>query len=242
MHLKATTSRSKELGARSVCMRCKYKLKWYDNIPIVSWLCLGGKCRKCKCKIGVAEIVSELGMGCGFAMLGATVNIGTTSPIGWGIFGMTLALMIVFGGLAIYDGLYGELPVVYLIISIVCAVIILVLKECSWLSEAAFSINENILWPLGSVLIWGGLYLVLYLVSRGKWVGDGDWLLGTAIGLTLMSPWLALVSLCIANVLACIVMLPMLKKSQTRKIHFGPFMVVAWVITTALADVLMGIV
>ena len=33
---------------RSHCMRCGYQLSWYDMIPVFSWLCLGGKCRKCK--------------------------------------------------------------------------------------------------------------------------------------------------------------------------------------------------
>ena len=30
----------KKLGSRSVCLHCKAKLKWYDNIPIISWLIL----------------------------------------------------------------------------------------------------------------------------------------------------------------------------------------------------------
>lgn len=241
LHLQVAEKGGKDLGPRSVCMKCKYKLKWYDNVPIISWLCLRGKCRKCGCKIGVAEIIAELGMGCGFAALGVTVDINIATPIEWAIFGVTLALMIVLGWLAIYDGLYGELPVVCLTISIICAIIVLILKEWSLLCVAPFSVGENILGPLGAVLILGGLYWVLCVVSKGKWVGDGDWLLGTAIGLTLMSPWLALIVLCIANMSACIVMLPMLKRSKTRKIHFGPFMVTAWVIVTALADVLMNI-
>ena len=32
----------------SHCVTCNYKLKWYDNIPIISYFILGGKCRKCK--------------------------------------------------------------------------------------------------------------------------------------------------------------------------------------------------
>lgn len=44
----------------SHCTRCDYQLRWYDNIPVVSWLLLGGKCRKCKEPISVRYTVVEL--------------------------------------------------------------------------------------------------------------------------------------------------------------------------------------
>ena len=53
---------------RSHCMHCKYQLKWYDNIPIISWLMLGGKCRKCHKKIGAAELMAEILMAAVFAI------------------------------------------------------------------------------------------------------------------------------------------------------------------------------
>ena len=47
---------------RSCCTKCKYQLTWYDNIPVISWLAIGGKCRKCKEKISsiypLVEILS----------------------------------------------------------------------------------------------------------------------------------------------------------------------------------------
>lgn len=242
LHLKTAGKGKKDLGARSVCMKCKYQLKWYDNIPVISWLCLRGKCRKCGHKIGVAELISEVGMGCAFVMLGSTVNIALASPLEWAVFGATIVLAMVLGWLAIYDGMYGELPVAGLTIAIICAIIVLFLKEWSLLAVAPFSMVENVWKPVGVVIILGGLYLILYLVSKGKWVGDGDWWLGVVIGLTLMSPWLALVALCIMNILACVVMMPLLGRARTRKIHFGPFMVAAWVIVITLADVLSGLV
>lgn len=44
----------------SHCTTCDYKLRWYDNIPVFSWLLLGGKCRKCKEPISVRYTVVEL--------------------------------------------------------------------------------------------------------------------------------------------------------------------------------------
>ena len=86
--------------------------------------------------------------------------------------------------------------------------------------------------------ILGGLYLVLYLVSKGKWVGDGDWLLALAIGLVLGSPWLAVVALFLANFSATVIMYPSIKKKDSHRFHFGPFLVFAFVVTFALANIL----
>lgn len=227
--------KGKKFGSRSVCLNCNYQLKWYDNIPILSWLFLRGKCRKCGKKIGLAEIFSELGLGLAFLALGTTIDPSTASALEWAIFGSTIFLTLFLGFLAIYDGLYGELPTTCLTISIICAIIIACLKEWLTLSISSFS-PEIILRPLAAVAILGGIYLILYLVSKGKWVGDGDWLLGTALGLALADPWLALITLFLANVLACLVMAPVIKKHKHKKIYFGPFMVIAFIITLTLAD------
>ena len=225
----------KKLGPRSVCLNCKYQLKWYDNLPVISWLFLGGKCRKCHKKIGLAEILSELSMGLAFLALGTTISVEHTSFLGWAVFISVLFLVLNLGFLAIYDGLYGELPNICLTISIICAIIVLCLKEWLILSNSSFSLSL-IFDPIISVAILGGLYFVLYAVSKGKWVGDGDWILGTALGLALGSPWLSLITLFIANVLACLVMAPVVKKSKTKQVHFGPFMVAAFVITFTFAN------
>ena len=44
----------------SHCTVCNYRLKWYDNIPLLSWLILGGRCRKCGERISVRYIIAEL--------------------------------------------------------------------------------------------------------------------------------------------------------------------------------------
>lgn len=240
LHHKAQ-KKGKKLGSRSVCLHCNHQLKWHDNIPIFSWLFLRGRCRKCHKKIGCAEILSELGLGLAWLALGATFNYQTATPLEWTtivtvfIFSLPLAL------LAIYDGLYGELPTKSLIVSLILAAVILSLKQTVIILARGFTPNL-ILLPLGSILILGGLYLVLYLVSRGKWVGDGDWLLGTAIGAALASPWLALITLFISNLLACLASLPHLKSMKTAKVHLGPFLVVSFFAVYSLSDFLMSLI
>ena len=231
---------TENLGHRSICLHCSYQLKWYDNLPIISWLILRGKCRHCHKKIGLAELLSELGLGIAFLLLSLSINPFLITPLEWTIFIVTLMLTIVLSFLAIYDGLYGELPSYYLITSIILASILLVLKIIAALSIAPFTINI-ILNPFFSVIILGGLYLTLYLVSKGKWVGDGDWLLGLAIGLALASPWLALITLFLANLLACLVMYRTVKTNRKARIHLGPFLVAAFVIVYAFSAPLSNI-
>ncbi|MBQ3436829.1 prepilin peptidase [Candidatus Saccharibacteria bacterium] len=232
LHLKVTSKKGTKhsLGPRSVCLHCHYQLTWYDNIPILSWLILRGKCRKCHHQIGIAELLSELGFALAFFAIGFTIDITSASIIMWSIFLTTLILTVVLGFLAIYDGLYGELPMRYLILAICVASIVLSLKEALLLVSSPFS-AECVYYPLLSVLILGGLYLVLYLVGRGTWVGDGDWLLATAIGLAIFHPWYALCTLFLSNFLALIVMFPYVKKSHQHRIYFGPFLVVAFIVS-----------
>lgn len=228
--------KAKLQASRSICLHCHHQLKWYDNIPIISWLILRGKCRKCKTKFGIAELLSELGTGLALLALGTTFDFAAAGFLAWVSFCMLVVFTLSVIFLAIYDGLYGELPTKCLIISIVLALVVLALQYSVTLTTSPFTLDY--LWrPLTSVGILGGLYLLLYLISKSKWVGDGDWLLATALAIVLADPWPALITLFLANLLACLVMLPAMiisKTSKSHKIYFGPFLVVAFVITYAI--------
>lgn len=231
----------KSLGRRSVCPFCKHKLKWYENLPIFSWLLQKGKCRKCGKKIGAAEILSEIFTG--LALLGLTMSffqteqaLLTTSVMTWIIFAITLLLTLTLIFIAIYDGLYGELPCLCLTFSAICAIIIVILKQWSFFSASGTFSWTPLLNLLYAVLILGGTYLLLYLVSKGKWVGDGDWILSTIIALTLGTPWLALVALFVANFSASLIMYPQVRKKKNHTIYFGPFLVFAFILTLVLAN------
>lgn len=39
------------VGGRSMCPRCRETIRWFDNVPIASWIALGGQCRRCDWKI-----------------------------------------------------------------------------------------------------------------------------------------------------------------------------------------------
>jgi len=53
---------------RSACPHCGYQLRWYDNLPLVSWLSLLGRCRSCRTPIGWRYPVVEVICGGLFAL------------------------------------------------------------------------------------------------------------------------------------------------------------------------------
>ena len=239
-HLREEKPKTK-LNRRSVCLHCGYQLKWYDNLPIISWLFLKGKCRKCHKKIGGAEIMAELGVGLAFLTLGIgmhfngiTINtfISQTLLTNINII-MIFIFTLIVAFLAIYDGLYGQLPTLYLMIAIGWALIITVLSLIN-----GAKLGDLVL----SVAVLGGVYLLLYIISKGKWVGAGAWILGSALALVLGPPWLALVTLFLANFIACLTMLPVIKRLKNHKIYFGPFLVVAFVIVYSFSEYFYAII
>ena len=60
---------------RSFCPNCNHRLEFWDLIPIVSYLALGGKCRYCKEKIRIRYLLFELGSGITFLLLALSTNI-----------------------------------------------------------------------------------------------------------------------------------------------------------------------
>ena len=220
---------SSSLPIYSICLHCKKKLKWYDNVPIISWCVLRGKCRFCHKKIGYAEVISELASAITLTMLGTTINVETANVETWFQFVLITIFTLSLLFLAIYDGISGKLPTIMLITSVILGAIAITPSLVANFSPM----------PFISAAVFGGIYLLLYLISKGKWVGDGDWILAGGIGLVLGHPWLALMALFIANFSACLIMYPLVKNKKNHQIYFGPFLVLAFVITYTFRDIIL---
>ena len=48
--------------ARSHCPKCDATIRWHDNLPVIGYLILGGKCRSCKASYGPGYMVHEIGL------------------------------------------------------------------------------------------------------------------------------------------------------------------------------------
>ena len=118
-------SEGRKLGNRSVCLHCGHRLSRFELIPIFSWLFLGGKCKKCKTKIGLIEIFSEIMMAIIFASFafysGSLVQqiLQHTSPLNSAplVIFEVIKLLLLFAIfttmwiLLVYDKKWLELPV-----------------------------------------------------------------------------------------------------------------------------------
>ena len=60
----------------SRCMSCGYKLRWRDNVPILSWALLGGKCRECRAPISMQYPIVELVTGLLFVLVVSLTPMG----------------------------------------------------------------------------------------------------------------------------------------------------------------------
>lgn len=240
----------KDLGQWSVCLHCKKRIKWYDNIPVVSWLVLRGKCRNCHKKIGIADFLSEISLAVAFLMLSWAYllpilenwNLLALHPeflaVRLATFVITLILLVVLMVLAVYDAKWGELPTVLLMLAVIIGAMVLVLK----MREVQLSDNGDVATAMLSaglgILILAGTCFVIYKASKEKLMGSGDWWLALALALALADWWLALWTIFLANLLGDLIALPGALKKGKTKVHFGPFLVAAFVMVLVLGNCL----
>lgn len=241
--------KKKDLGQWSVCLHCGKKLHWYDNIPIISWLMLRGKCRYCHKKIGIADFLSEISMAVAFFMLSWAYLLPMLH--GWdilmrnpaqlalqlGSFILTLLMLVVLVILAVYDAKWGELPLVLLLLAVNMGAVILVLKLISTSLAGDEAISE-LLNALFGVLILAGTCFLIYRISHERLMGGGDWILALALALALADWWLALWTIFLANLLGDLIALPGAMRQGNHVVHFGPFLVAAFVIVLVLGNAL----
>ncbi len=85
---------------RSHCTSCGYQLKWYDLIPLFSWLALGGRCRKCKSKISVQYPIIEALNGVLWLTIFFVCGISIEIPFGFNLMIAALGLIRVLTDLS----------------------------------------------------------------------------------------------------------------------------------------------
>ncbi|MFV0485078.1 MAG: prepilin peptidase [Candidatus Saccharimonadales bacterium] len=236
--------KNEDKSPRSHCENCDYKLKWYDSIPVISWLTLRGKCRKCGKPIGAAEILTEIGLGVVFALTYVLwpFTLDYASPLSIAQFIVFLALLVGFCVLFVYDWRWGELPIKPLIFCIICAIIWISLQHGASIALGSFSPN-TIIDLLGALLVLPGLYYFMYKMSDERWVGGGDWILCIPLALILGNFWMAFFCLFISNLLGCVFAIPVLvskKKKRGAKIHFGPFLILGFLAVFFAQNLISG--
>lgn len=219
----------KVAGDRSRCLHCQRQLAWHDMIPVVSWLVLKGKCRYCRSSIGITELLLEVGMASFFAV---SFLIWPYSLHEWPAvlhFVLWLSAGVLLGLLLVYDAKWCILPnrINWLFVG-VAALFCLI-------TVAIQGVSAGILLNIAaSIAILSGVYLLLFIISKGAWIGFGDIKLGLGLALLLSNWKLAFLALFLANFIGCLVVLPGLltkKIQRTSHVPFGPFLIAGTVLS-----------
>ncbi|MDE7297599.1 MAG: prepilin peptidase [Lachnospiraceae bacterium] len=205
----------------SHCMSCGYRLRWYDLIPVASWLALRGRCRKCGEKLSVQYPLVEGGNG--------LLWILTFAVCGWSV--RTALSCLVLSALLVISVIdwrtYEIPPAVNFFIGAV-GVIRLLLEPDSWPQALA-----------GFAAV-SGFLLIVYAVTKGRGIGGGDIKLMAAAGL-----YLGLAN-CIAAFMfgclyACIVHpVRMKRKKAGSMLALGPYLAAGILTAIWFGDRLVG--
>ena len=213
---------------RSHCLHCGYELRWYDLIPLVSWLTLKGRCRNCHHPIGAMEPLIELGTAAFFVVSYLIWPFDLAQTSGVVLLAIWLAAGVGWAILFAYDARWFLLPD-----RVNFAVIGLGLLSAGVTIAASQDPLGTFFSTLASIGILSGIYLVLFIVSKGQWIGFGDVKLGIGLGLMLGDWQLAFLALFLANLIGCFIALPLMirkKLERTSHIPFGPLLIAGTVI------------
>ena len=209
----------------SHCPKCNAPIKWYQNIPILSWLALRGRCANCKHPISPRYILIET-LG-GVLFLAAFWKYGTdgglasaaqNTLVAW----IWIALMIV-GSMIDFD--HKLLPDFVTIGGMILGVAVGVVDSCRLQSIAPIAVSIA-----GLVFGFGLLWLIRWLGSiafKREAMGMGDVVLMGAVG-ALFGPIAVLVTLILSSVFGSIVGVGMVALSKTKfgkfvEIPYGPY-------------------
>ena len=190
----------------SHCMNCGYRLKWYDLIPIVSWLFLKGKCRKCGQPISVQYPLIEAANGFLWILIFRNFDLELIPSLLTALLGSALIV------LSVIDARTMEIPEGITIFIAVLGLIHM-FSDLSWWWT----------YVIGLVCV-SGVLLLIYLISRRRAIGGGDIKLMAAAGLFL--GWKKII---LAFFIACLVgtvihLILMKVQGKGRQLAMGPYL------------------
>jgi leader peptidase (prepilin peptidase)/N-methyltransferase len=197
----------------STCPKCSTEIRWYQNIPVISWLILRGKCGSCQNPISIRYPLIEL-----LTALASLVIVSVFGPTLQMLFGLLLTWILI--ALTFIDFDTQLLPDRYTLT----------------LAALGLGINSYAIYISPTAAIWGYiigflcLWIVYYLfkiVTGKEGMGYGDFKLLAALGAwmgPLMLPLIVLLSSLVGAIIG-IILLKIRKENQP--FAFGPYIAIA---------------
>ena len=197
----------------SHCPNCKHKLKFYELIPVLSYIFLRGKCLKCKSKIPLLSTIMEIVTGTLFTI--AYIKFGISIEFFISLIFISMLIIVIVSDIR-YMLICDE-------ILIIGSIIIFILKIFEYgIKEALLSI------------LWGTVcFIVMFLIKKiGDFIfkresmGGGDIKLMFCFGMVLGVPS-SIASIFLASFIGLPISLIMIKNNSSHEIPFGPYLSIA---------------
>jgi prepilin signal peptidase PulO-like enzyme (type II secretory pathway) len=220
---------------RSHCPKCKKKIRWYDNIPLLSFVILAGQCRDCKKKISWEYPLIELVTGILFA------------AVAWkflGSWGLAADPSRIFTNHDIVEMSFWLFSACYLVLiffhdldfmlipdaAIYPAIIVtLAYQGYKYLGSplGIATLKAPITSALFAAFVAALFFFFLIWISKGKWIGGGDVKLGFLAGAIVGWPKVLFVlfSAYMIGAIISLLLIALKKKTWKSQIPFGPFLV-----------------
>ena len=189
----------------SHCFSCGHSLSWYENIPLVSWLVQGGKCRHCGAAISKQYPIVE-GLNGAMWLLTALLF-----PGDWAQIAIYCALFSLLMVLSVIDWRTFHIPNGLNLAIFILGVVSLALDLEHWLSHV-----------IGMVSV-SGLFLLLHILTGGAGLGMGDVKLMFGAGL-LLGGGRTLLAMLVGSLSGAVIHSLRMRRGAGRKLAFGPYL------------------
>ncbi|MEJ2899831.1 A24 family peptidase [Acinetobacter sp. NS-4] len=200
----------------STCPKCRTEIRWYQNIPVISWLALGGKCGSCKNPISSRYPLIEL-----LTAICSLIIVAVFGPTLQMLFGLLLTWTLI--ALTFIDFDTQLLPDRYTLP----------------LGALGLGINSYSIYTSPSSAIWGYiigflcLWIVYYLfkiITGKEGMGYGDFKLLAALG-AWMGPFLLPLIVLLSSFVGAVIGIILLKiRKENQPFAFGPYIAIAgWI-------------
>ena len=200
----------------SRCPHCAHKIKWYENVPLISWLILRGRCSDCKAAIGLRYPIVEL----------VTALLSMLVIYQFGVSAAGLSALILVWALVALTGIDFDTQLLPDRLTFPLAGLGLAVNSQGWFVSPTQSIWGLL---LGFLSLWV-VVKIFYLITKKHGMGQGDFKLLAVLGAWLGPTMLPLIIL-LSSLLGSIVGIILMKKQrESRPFAFGPYIAIAGII------------
>ncbi|MBF0657531.1 prepilin peptidase [Psychrobacter sp. NG25] len=200
----------------SRCPHCSHKIKWYENIPLISWLVLRGHCSDCKTSIGLRYPIVEL----------VTALLSVLVIYQFGVSAAGLSALLLVWTLIALTGIDFDTQLLPDRLTFPLAGLGLAVNSQGWFVSPTQSIWGLL---LGFLSLWV-VVKIFFLITKKNGMGQGDFKLLAVLGAWLgpmMLPLIILLSSLLGSIVGIILMK---KQGESKPFAFGPYIAIAGIV------------